>query len=412
MGGEVMNMRMRVLLIGLLAVTVTAGCGRAPQVGQVGDYRLYEAASTSNSQLVQVIDSHAHSAQRQLPLGTPSPDWSRFFTVKGNQLEIIDPRTGIVTGSLRLPGAYHLPAATIGGLPGGISPDGSWLVLQKFDGTGSTVMASHMLVIDTTLAKPPVPIDLKGDFSFDAVSNDGTSVYLIEHVNVSNYYVRLYHVQTSQLDPQIVFDKSDGIAAMSGLRLSGIPSADGTMLFSVYARAHKGAFIHALMLNAPIAFCVDLPGTGYMDGSNSSLEWSLAMGANGSTLYATNGAMGIVAVIDSGGGGVPHVVRTAHFASPAPAAGQGSAVLSHDGRTLVAAGANGLLWLDTSSLTVMRSALVDWRIRSIALSPDGGTLYAVSDAGGIAELSMSGAVKATFDPNVGQPMALMRVEAT
>jgi DNA-binding beta-propeller fold protein YncE len=51
-------------------------------------------------------------------------------------------------------------------------------------------------------------------------------------------------------------------------------------------------------------------------------------------------------------------------------------------------------------------------VRSLALSPDGTTLYAVNDRGAVAELSMAGgSVTATFDPNIAHPIALMRVEA-
>jgi hypothetical protein len=231
-------------------------------------------------------------------------------------LEVIDPRSGIVTRSMHLAGAYQIPPATLSGVPGGISQNGAWLVLQAFDSTGTTVTGSHMLVVDTSLALKPTPINLPGDFTFDAVSNDGLSVYMIQHVGSAEYYVRLYHVDSSTLDPAIIFDKSDGANAMTGLRLSGVPAPSGYMLFSVYARAHKSAFVHVLMLNAPIAFCVDLPGSGYADGSDASLNWSLVVNANGSILYATNGAMGLVAQINSINNGVPAVARTAHIASP------------------------------------------------------------------------------------------------
>ena len=46
----------------------------------------------------------------------------------------------------------------------------------------------------------------------------------------------------------------------------------------------------------------------------------------------------------------------------------------------------------------------------MALSPDAKVLYALSDSGKIAEVSMdSRQVGATFDPSAGNPMALMRV---
>ena len=70
------------------------------------------------------------------------------------------------------------------------------------------------------------------------------------------------------------------------------------------------------------------------------------------------------------------------------------------------------MWVDTSTLTPKRHALDAWTVRSLALSPDGTTLYAVNDRGALAELSMAGgSVTTTFDPNIAHPIALMRVEA-
>ena len=70
------------------------------------------------------------------------------------------------------------------------------------------------------------------------------------------------------------------------------------------------------------------------------------------------------------------------------------------------------MWIDTATLEVRHRALDGWRIRSLGLSPDGRSLYAVSEGGVIAELSMaSGAINGRFDLADGQPMALMRVAA-
>ena len=81
-----------------------------------------------------------------------------------------------------------------------------------------------------------------------------------------------------------------------------------------------------------------------------------------------------------------------------------------NGRTLVAGGPGGLVWIDTSTLAVSGRTVEGWRISTVGLSPDGKNVYAVSDSGRIAIVSMSSrAVTAMFDPSAGQPMALMRV---
>ena len=107
----------------------------------------------------------------------------------------------------------------------------------------------------------------------------------------------------------------------------------------------------------------------------------------------------------------PSVGRTVKAGSPSSVWPAG-AVVSADGQTLAIAGAAGIVWLDTSTLTVRGHALDTWTVRSLALSPDGRKLYAVNDMGALAELSMAGrTVTTTFDPGIAHPIALMRVEA-
>jgi hypothetical protein len=421
MGGEVKNMRGLVMAIG--ALVVVAGCGRMPGgPAPTGHYKLYEAASTTNSQNVSVIDSRSHSVELSLPLGTPSPSWTHLYTVTGNSLVDIDPRTGATLHTLALPGAFQLPPATMSGVPGGLSQDGRWLVLQAFDTTSTIPRATHFLLIDTSYANAPQHVDLKGFFNFDAVSNDGRRIFVIQYVTNTEYFVRRYDVGAGQLYENVIFDKSDGSTAMGGLRLGGVPSRDGQWLYSVYVRQDKSSFIHALALDdSGIAFCIDLPGNGYSADVNE-FHWSLALSADGSHIYAANGATGIIADVNLNGNGPPSVGRTAHittaFASSgffaqdvlAKEFGASGAVLSPDGKTLVVAGQTGVVWVDTASLKAHDRRLASWTVWSLAMSPDGANVYAVNDAGMIAEVPMTGShTPSTFGGAPGQPLALIRV---
>jgi hypothetical protein len=422
MGGEVKSMRALVLAVGALALA--AACGGIPG-GQVsaGGYKLYEAASKGDSQQLSVIDSRSHAVERNMPLGTPSANWSHLYSVNGNLLMDLDPQTGKVLYQLPLPSNYKLPSATISGVPGGLSPDGHWLVLESFDTTANGMpSASHFVVVDTTYVQKPQPFDLSGYFQFDAINDGGHRVYLIQYLSDTAYYVRFFNVAGSvgYLDPQIVFDKSDGSNAMAGARLSGVASTDGQWLYSVYVRPDKSAFIHALNLENPLAFCIDLPGTGY-NTNPDEFRWSLAMNAAGTHLYAANGATGVLAdiSIDNGSPNTqPHIaqITTGQASSAlvheaqAKELGGGSAAMTPDGRTLVIGGKTGLVWIDTASLTATDRQLSSWRVWSVAMSPDGKTLYAIDDAGMIAEVPMAGAHQATtFGGAEGQPLALVRV---
>jgi hypothetical protein len=416
---------MRGLVLAIGALVIVAACGRVPG-GQVssGEYKLYEAASTSSAQQLSVIDSRSHSVEFNMPLGTPSPDWSHLYTVSGNALIDIDPQTGTKLQNVLLPGNYELPPATISGLPGGLSQNGHWLVLQSFDQKSSGIVsATHLLLVETSFGKPVQQFDLQGYFQFDAVSNDGNRIFLIEYISPTGYYVRQFDVGIRQLNPTIIFDKSDGGAAMAGLKLSGIPSPDGHWLYSLYVRQDKSPFIHALNLDGNlIAFCVDLPGSGYASNPDA-FHWSLALSADATHLYAANGASGTVADI-SLQSGWPSTPRAARLDTSqtggifgvqnveAKELGGNTAAVSPDGKTLVIGGNTGLFWVDTTSLKAKDHRLTDWNVWSLAMSPDGTTVYAVSEGGMIAEVSMAGSHQSTtFGGAPGQPLALMRVVA-
>jgi len=420
MGGEVKSMR--AIVLALSALLVVAACGKAAEspVPASGQYRLYVAATTRSDSVVAVINSRSHAVERRLPLGVTSADWRHLYTAIGSRLTDIDPRSGATLHTLRLPGDYHLPFTTMNGLPGGLSPNGRWLVVQAFDDTTQgPPKASHLLVIDTSYAKAPVRIDLPGAFEFDAVSNDGKRVFLIEVVSSASYRVRLYDVGMG-LNPNVIVDKTDGNEAMTGQRLSGVPSPDGQWLFSLYVREHDSPFIHALNLDNAFALCLDLPGSGYATDRNA-LRWSLAMSADGARLFVANGTLGKVSEISNPSNGGPSLVRTAKLGMTtastnwfvndveAKEIGMGATLLSRDGRTLVTTGATGIVWIDTATMQSRRTEMSTWRVAGLALSPDGQTLYAVNDGGMIAELPMAGGQGPTFAGAPG-PLALLRVE--
>ena len=392
-------------LVGLLLVGLfVSACGAnlhdpLPAAG----LKLYEVIGQS----ILVIDSKSDSVERQLPLGTPSRDWKHLYSMLGDSLLDTDPVTGVTQNSVQVGSGYELPPATSTGLPGGLSPAGRWLVVQASDAT-----ATHMAVIDTRSFKVTDRFDLNGRFTFDAVSDDGLRLYLIQYLNGREYYVRLFDIPGNNLDANIVVDKSDGNQAMAGLRLSGITAPDGSMLFSMYVRENESPFVHALNLSGPFAFCLDLPGGGYTR-DRAAMQWSLAMTRDGSRLYAINGATGSVAELDTSNQYSPQIVRTGHInGGSSGAGGRGAAILSTDGLTLVTTGADGLVWLDTSSLQVRLRSLTGWRVSSLGIAPDGQTLFAIDDSGQVAEVAMaSGAVMARFDPAAGKPTALMRVAA-
>ena len=398
------------ILRAVALVFLVAACGANVPGKAAEQLRLYEATATQ----IAVIDSISHVTLRHLPLGVPSNDWTHLYSLSGDALVDTDPRTGSPRRTLPLPGTYKLPAATSTGLPGGTSPAGFWLVLASDEGLAGTVpTATHFLIIDTAEWRIAQAANLAGSFRFDAISDDGQRLYLIQYLNGKEYYVRLYDVASHRLDANIVIDKSNGEQSMTGTRLSGITTPGGDWLFSMYVRESDGPFVHALNLTGPFAFCLDLPGHGYAS-SGAEKQWSMAMDETGTTLYAVNTATGVVAYIDNSQQFNPQLKRTAHITSGRSiGVGSNAAILSRDGRWLVAAGSSGVMWIDTTTLGVRMRALSDWQVWSLTLSPDGTEVYAMSAGGRVADLATkTGQVLSTFDTTEGTPLALMRVASS
>ena len=391
------------LLRTLPLVILVAACGGSTPNSPSPHLELFEATASQ----IAVIDAQTHFAVRHLPLGIPSPDWKHLYSTTGAALIDVDPRTGVTEVTVQLPGRFELPQATSSGMPGGTSPNGDWLVAESYDGT-----ATHLVIVETAAMRVVHTENLTGHFHFDAISNDGQRLYLIQYLNGREYYVRLFNVVSGTLDENIVVDKSNGEQSMSGVRLSGIATPGGGWLFSMYVREQDNPFIHALSLDGPFAFCLDLPGSGY--GSNASeMHWSIAMNETGDSIYAVNAATGVLAWIDNSQQFNPNIKRTVRVSGGnAATVGPNAAVVTRDGAWLVMAGDTGLVWIDTRTLGVRMHALRDWTVWSLALGPDGKTVYAVDDRGRIAEVgASSGAVSYVFDPGVGRPISLMRIAA-
>src|SRR5579859_4386831 len=397
MGGEVKSMKG--LLAGLAAMFLVVACGSVTPIGGNGN-KLYAAASNGGSMELAVIDSHSHAVERSMKMGTPSSDWKHLYSVRSTSLIDTNPETGTAQRTLQLPRQYELPFATISGVPGGMSFNGKWLVLQAFDQTSTGIpTASHLLVVDTSFSSTPAQVELKGWFDFDAISNDGQNLYLIQYVAPQLYHVRLYHVGMGYLDSTVIVEKgASSLSPMAGIKLMSVPSPDGEWLYTMYARQNEGAFIHGLHLNGdPYAACIDLPGKGYNKDAGE-FRWSLALSPGTSTLYAVNGAMGWIGEIPIGGNAWPQLRSTSRIGSNKFASlslvnsvtanefGFNATVVSPDGKTLITAAETGIVWVDTATLKTRASALDGWRVWSLGLTPDGRTLYVLSDSGMIAEV--------------------------
>lgn len=340
---------------------------------------------------------------RSLGRAVTSPDGSVYYGLDGasrSTLHWVDAKTGRHITQIELDGSYAFADERELG-PTGLSPNGRWLVL-----VGEAGSLSRFVVIDTALVKVAAVATVPGPFTYDAISDDGTSLYLIEKIapqaarslglNADHAYrVRLYDVPAAKLSETLVVDvklaaqttddnaetRIDGI--MNGLYQSSVPSRDGLWNFSFYYNPNRGPFIHVLHLNSRSAFCIlDLPMVAR--GYENRLGWSLALTPSGKTLYAVNGALGVTSSIDAV---TLKVVRSATIAGlpsadvSKPPSYSSSARVSQDGRKLWFAASRGVALVDTSDFGLRGLFLRDRVITSISLSPDGRRLYALGDEG-------------------------------
>jgi len=405
-------------LLGLLIIAVAGltACGRyASALPAAAGYRIFLEQGYNGSDEVTVLDSGTGAVERQLPIGTPAPDWSRYYTVTQHggsaTLTALDPASGRTLAQATIPTGYTLPSPAFQGPTAGVSPNGQWLVLTRQTGN-----LSSFLVGATSLQSPFKTAQLNGDFSYDALSNDGQSLYLIQKMGDPNQYqVRLYDVASRSLLEQPVVDKREASEPMTGIRGDSVPDPQGSYVFTVYARSN-GPFIHALpLIGQPWAWCLDLPAKNASD-IEEQFHWSLAINRDGTLVYAVNASSGLIAEIAPDK--LPSLRRTGQVAvnatpgffaglvtnADAKGARIGGAALSADGRTLFALGATGIVAIDVGTLKVRYRILDGQSGDSIRLGADGQWLYA---AGGAASQlwqidpktgAVAGAIKGSTNP--------------
>ncbi len=382
-----------VLLLALLA----AACGRsgparpeAERPSPGGSAAAGDVVYAGNPELGQLqVLAAGGKAVRTMPAGVPSPDWRTLYVAVASgdrtTVEAVDAASGRVLRSLEIAGSFRLPVVGTAGVPDGLSGDGRTLVLAN------TVRApvSRFAVLSTGLTKQPKLVDLPGDFEFDALSPDGSRLYVIEHLpgpDRSRYRVRFYDRGVGRLDERAIVDKRDAWeTSMAGYPNTRVTDPGGVWVYTLYRNAHYGPFVHALNAQDGFAFCIDLPRGGPR-GRDDRLArlWALVRDPAGGRLYAVNTALGVVAEID--GQQDFTVTRKASFPPDRPDAGTpvgaGSVTLSQDGSLLLAGGAHGVLAIRTGPLQVQQRYLGGWAVDGLVTSADGKRVYALSRSRG------------------------------
>jgi hypothetical protein len=179
----------------------------------------------------------------------------RSTTVNASRLN------GVVLRWRDIRGHWGIPGVTVGGVAGGLSGDGRTLVLVPSQ-TAPLPTRSVFQVVRTSDLAPLQRVVLKGIFDFDALSPDGSRLYLIQHVsqqNLSHYVVRAYDLARRRLLPGRIADRTQRGWVMAGYPLARATSAGGRWIYTLYMRPGGTPFVHALDATRGVAHCIGIP---------------------------------------------------------------------------------------------------------------------------------------------------------
>ena len=189
-----------------------------------------------------------------------SARWVTAPARHGTVVEKLDARKATILRSSFLDGRFTIPVVALDGTPAGLSHDATTLVLIK-PRSSFPRKRTRLAIIDTASLRAH-PLTLKGDFSFDAVSPDGKTVYLINYVDPrdpTKYHVRALDVAAGRLLAKPIVDPTERDEDMSGYPATRTTSADGRWHYTLYDAAGGKPFIHALDSVGRTARCIDLP---------------------------------------------------------------------------------------------------------------------------------------------------------
>ena len=165
---------------------------------------------------------------------------------------------------------WGIPLVANDGTPGGLSRDGRLLVVADWATGRSTPLraTSRFLLVNTRTLRTWRRIELPGDFSFDALSPDGGTLFLIERVSrkdLTSYRVRAYDVHARRLLPRMIADRRQAGWVMHGYPVTRTASADGRWAYTLYQQPGGFPFVHALDTVRRTAVCVGIPWRGVQD---------------------------------------------------------------------------------------------------------------------------------------------------
>ncbi|MGH3024698.1 MAG: hypothetical protein ACRDNI_13650 [Gaiellaceae bacterium] len=235
------------------------------------------------------------------PSGVTRPDDAvRYVALRAGPDTVVarvEQEGGRVLGNRLLDGRFTIPAVALDGTAAGLSADGSTLVLIRPRRTFPR-QETALAVVDTARLRLRETITLAGDFSFDALSPDGSLLYLVQYVaprDPTRYVVRGYDLDRGRLLPKPVVDPKVFGDVMRGYPVTRAVSPDGRWAYTLYDGGGGHPFVHALDTAERTAACIVVEA---LAGRDDLLETRLAVAEGGREVRVVAGRE-TVAVIDA-----------------------------------------------------------------------------------------------------------------
>jgi hypothetical protein len=180
----------------------------------------------------------------------------------GTTLAVVRVRDGRVLSWADLEGRLGIPLVAFDGTTDGLSADGRTLVLSSYGTVAAPNVTSRFTVVRTPSLRVRKAIVLRGLWSFDAVSPDGSRIYAIQYLGTGEapaYKVRAIDVASGRPLPRAIIDEREPGEDMQGSPVSRATGKGGRWAYTLYGKPNGTAFIHALDTVRGNAVCIDLP---------------------------------------------------------------------------------------------------------------------------------------------------------
>lgn len=211
-------------------------------------------------------------------------------------VQVVARNGGRLERFMQVEGKWGIPYVTVDSPGEALLRDNRTLILGSANGGGMNLRRrSSFLFVDTWKLRVVRRIDLRGHFTFDAISPDRRYLYLTEFVSpqdVTEYRVRAYDLRRNRLLAKIVSDRVTWETSMNGWPVSRV-RRNGWAL-TLYATGGR-PFIHALDTRHVVATCIFLPWAKEPRRMfDYRLGWNrrklVVRGANGRAVYTVSRA--------------------------------------------------------------------------------------------------------------------------